>query len=379
MSKKKMRINALFTLIVITVSLLVPVAPAGAAEDTIRVFLNGREIACEVPPMVVDSRVLIPIRAISEGMGFDVNWDQTHQAVLINRGQGGPSEASTTYTGAIGILVDGQPVDSEVAPVISGSRVLAPLRVIAEALELQPSWDNYNRFVVLTGEAPAVDSNNPPDNVDVPNIPVTPETPVSTTNSSPDLAALNDPYHVTIEGDPIATADQLKAILMAKNPSAPDVVDLYLSIGKIYGIRGDVAFCQAALETGWWKYGGDALPEQNNYCGLGVTGTPVADAATEPLRGADPANVWFVTGKHGAWFSSPAVGVEAQIQHLYAYVHGDDPGRTVPAGRTLYDPRFTLVGDKAVTWQDLSGRWAVPGIGYGQDIIDSFLKPALQY
>lgn len=379
MSIRKATTAVICTLALVIASLLAPVSPVKAADDPIRVFLNGREISCEVPPMVVESRVLIPIRAISEGMGFEVNWDQEHQAVLVNRGIGGPAQADSHYTTAIGILVDGVPVDSEVAPVISNSRVLAPLRVIAEALDLEPVWDNYNRFVILTGEAPLVDSGQPSSDADVPDVPVIPDTPAVPSDSNPDLAALADPYNVSILGDPIATADQLKAILYAKNPGAPDVVDLYLSIGKIYGIRGDVAFCQAALETGWWHYGGDALPEQNNYCGLGVTGAIVEDASAEPLRGADPANVWFVTGKHGAWFSSPAVGVEAQIQHLYAYVHGDDPNRTIPAGRTLYDPRFTLVGNKAVTWQDLSGRWAVPGIGYGQDIIDNFLLPALNY
>jgi len=30
-----------------------------------------------------------------------------------------------------------------------------------------------------------------------------------------------------------------------------------------------MAFCQSILETGWFKFGGQVLPEQYNYGGIG--------------------------------------------------------------------------------------------------------------
>ncbi len=356
--------------VMIFISSLVVAASAANAATPIRLFLNGREIPCDVPPAVVSERVLVPIGIVSEGMGYYAYWDQEHQTVLINKDNGGLTRAENPGQ-SIALFVNGAFIPTDVAPIVEGERILVPLRAAAEALQLTPKWDDLNRFVVLTGDAPETPPITPP--VDNDNS----SDPVDTT----DISGLADPYHVTIKGEPIATAGQLKAILKVKNPAAPDVVDLYLSIGKIYGIRGDVAFCQAALETGWWKYGGIVQPWQNNYCGLGATGTAIEDASKVSLNGADPKNVWYVTGVHGACFSTPAVGVEAQIQHLYAYINADNDNRTVPAGRTLYDPRFMAppADYKSLYWQDLSGKWAVPGIGYGQDIIDNFLKPALQY
>ena len=51
-------------------------------------------------------------------------------------------------------------------------------------------------------------------------------------------------------------------------------------------------------------------------------------------------------------------GVEAQYQHLYAYGCTD----TLPEGTVIYDPRYELVTrGKAETWEELTGKWAVPG------------------
>ncbi|MBO6159070.1 MAG: peptidoglycan-binding protein, partial [Firmicutes bacterium] len=64
-------------------------------------------------------------------------------------------------------------------------------------------------------------------------------------------------------------------------------------------------------------------------------------------------------------------GVEAHIQHLYAYAET----AALPEGRTLLDPRFDLIERGCRTsWEGLSGRWAVPG--YDEASYDS-LEEAL--
>ena len=86
----------------------------------------------------------------------------------------------------------------------------------------------------------------------------------------------------------------------------------------------------------------------------------------EDLRGADPDLVRFENGVHGAIFATPAAGVEAHIQHLYAYACKDP----LPAGKTLVDPRFCTGHPRyRPQWTDLNGRWAVPGAGYGESIL----------
>ena len=160
-------------------------------------------------------------------------------------------------------------------------------------------------------------------------------------------ATVND----SIMGEAVKSAEVLMAQLMKKNPNMnprfKDIAKEYIRIGEIYGIKGDVAFCQMAHETGWLKFGGQVLESQNNFCGLGATNG----------------------GAAGASFKSVSEGVTAHIQHLYAYACKED----IPQGEKLVDPRFRLVTRGiAPTWAGLNGRWAVPGTTYAQSIIKHY-------
>lgn len=151
-----------------------------------------------------------------------------------------------------------------------------------------------------------------------------------------------------IGGQATVTAEQMAQYLLNNNASpkincsALQLAKYYLAEGEIEGIRGDIAFAQAIKETGYFKFGGDVVPEQNNFCGLGTTGG----------------------GVKGAYFASPQMGIRAQIQHLKAYSSKEKPKTEI------IDPRYSLVKKGiAPYWEDLNGIWAVPGIGYGERIL----------
>lgn len=316
--------------------------------DPIKIFIDGKQLITEVPPLIMNDITMVPLRAISEGLGMNVDWNNANREVIIyDKDNALPVSLAkgSREDSPIKISLNGQQLDTGLPPVIVDGRTLVPLRAISEGLGMDVQWDEIKREVIIKSQnyvLPPVENPAPTD------------------------------YSLTIRGDAIASSQQLRALLKQNNPQAPDLVDLYLQIGQIYGIRGDIAFCQAAKETGWWKFGGLVLPEQNNYCGLGATGA--AATGSEDLHGADPVQVSYQAGIHGAIFKTPAVGVEAHIQHLYAYCTKDP----LPAGRTIVDPRFTLVNRGCATyWQDLNGRWAVPGNGYGQSILNDYYQKAL--
>ncbi|WP_409252298.1 N-acetylmuramoyl-L-alanine amidase [Bacillus sp. SCS-153A] len=153
----------------------------------------------------------------------------------------------------------------------------------------------------------------------------------------------------TINGNTLLHAHQLDEFVRTVNPEAPSLGQFYVSFGNAYGIRGDVAYAQAIHETNYFRFTGLVKREQNNYAGIGATGP----------------------GNPGASFSTPEVGVHAQIQHLYAYSSTE----SIPAGFQQVDPRFHLVTRGiAKTWTDLNGRWAVPGTTYGQSIISIYRR-----
>lgn len=121
--------------------------------------------------------------------------------------------------------------------------------------------------------------------------------------------------------------------------SIEELAWLFVSEGAAEGVRGDIAFAQSILETGYFTFPehGQVRPSDHNYSGIGAV-----DGGNNPAR-----------------FSSPREGVRAQIQHLRAYA---DPNVTRSnLAHPLVDPRFDLVQPKgkARYWESLgNGNWA---------------------
>ena len=47
-------------------------------------YRNGNAVTLDVPPMLIADRTLVPVRAISEAFGCQVDWDENTQSVLIS-------------------------------------------------------------------------------------------------------------------------------------------------------------------------------------------------------------------------------------------------------------------------------------------------------
>lgn len=161
-----------------------------------------------------------------------------------------------------------------------------------------------------------------------------------------------------IMGKAQATAQQMALFCRSKN-SAPQLTscsleqlaEMFIEEGEAEGIRGDVAFAQSLHETGYFKFGGIVLPTQNNYAGIGaLNGNATGQAAS---------------------FPDPRTGVRAQIQHLKAYAS------TEALVNECVDPRFSLVARGVAPYVEWLGAadnpqgcgWAVPGAGYGANIV----------
>lgn len=161
-----------------------------------------------------------------------------------------------------------------------------------------------------------------------------------------------------IMGKAQATAQQMALFCRSKNStpqltscSLEQLAEMFVEEGEAEGVRGDVAFAQSLHETGYFKFGGIVLPSQNNYAGIGaLNGNATGQAAS---------------------FPDPRTGVRAQIQHLKAYAS------TEALVNACVDPRFSLVARGVAPYVEWLGAadnpqgrgWAVPGEGYGANIV----------
>lgn len=55
------------------------------SPDSIQLIMNGKEIPTDVAPLLIDGRIMVPIRVVSESLGASVTWDKEKKRVIIDQ------------------------------------------------------------------------------------------------------------------------------------------------------------------------------------------------------------------------------------------------------------------------------------------------------
>lgn len=141
-------------------------------------------------------------------------------------------------------------------------------------------------------------------------------------------------------------------------PSIEAFCQIYLEECQAEGLKAEVAFCQAMLETGFLRYGGDVQINQYNFAGLGATGN----------------------GAPGNSFGSVRVGVRAQVQHLKAYAS------TAELNNPQVDSRFKYVERGTAPYVEWLGQKENPYVkgwatakNYGYNIVNLYIAKLFKY
>lgn len=163
--------------------------------------------------------------------------------------------------------------------------------------------------------------------------------------------------YYTIMGDTTVSAQDMAAHFNSQNMEYPSAVleqggagsvddfcEILVEEAEAEGVRGEVVFEQAMLETGWLQFQGDCSAGQFNFAGLGATGN----------------------GEPGISFPDVRTGIRAQVQHLKAYASSES------LNQECVDERFELVQRESapcVEWLGIQenpygGGWAA-GADYG--------------
>jgi hypothetical protein len=101
------------------------------------IFSKKDNLKFEIPPVIKDGRTLIPVRAISEGFGADVEWDEEDRTIEITKDDTTIILNLEDETA----IVDGEEIKLDTKPEIISNRTVVPLRFIAETLGLKVNWD----------------------------------------------------------------------------------------------------------------------------------------------------------------------------------------------------------------------------------------------
>ena len=117
-----------------------------SAADDILLYLNDSEIKCDVAPVIVNDRVLVPARALFEPLGASLKWNDTIKQATVTL----DDLTIKLKIGSDTATVNGEKVKMDCAPIISESRTMFPVRFVAEKLGYIVKWDDKQRDVYIS-------------------------------------------------------------------------------------------------------------------------------------------------------------------------------------------------------------------------------------
>ena len=130
------RFALLLALILLTT--VFPPMEARAENPPIQVMIDGELLEFDVPPQMVNNRVLVPVRFVFEALGAEVEWDGDTQTAKAHTLDG---LTLTLVIGSTTLMVNGTAQEMDVPAKVIDGRTLAPLRFVAEAMGNTADWD----------------------------------------------------------------------------------------------------------------------------------------------------------------------------------------------------------------------------------------------
>ena len=82
--------------IIAAIATMLTLAISANANENIKIMINGEEVISDVAPLTmpvysegkhIGDRVMVPIRAISEKLNFDVYWNQANKGINIYKSE----------------------------------------------------------------------------------------------------------------------------------------------------------------------------------------------------------------------------------------------------------------------------------------------------
>lgn len=131
------------------IMLIILSTAAIAKEEPVKIYINKGIIPSDQPPIIKNSRVLVPIRVIAEQLGADVSYDSGEKRVNINK----DDISMTLVIGDDTIWYSDKeksgPVAIDVPAMIKNGRTMVPLRAVAELFDMNVKWDERKRAVYI--------------------------------------------------------------------------------------------------------------------------------------------------------------------------------------------------------------------------------------
>ena len=114
----------------------------------VSVIVNENTIKFDQPPIIIDGRTLVPVRAVFEALGVNVEWIADTQTVLAQK----DGRTVTLKIDSNFMKIGNEEILLDVPAQIINNRTLVPARAVAEAFECKVDWDGSTSTVIINNK-----------------------------------------------------------------------------------------------------------------------------------------------------------------------------------------------------------------------------------
>lgn len=171
-------------------SLLTVATLSLSAASATSLVVDGVPIQTDVPPVVIDGRTLVPVRALFESLGATVGWNEATQTATATKGE----TIVSVQIGSTTAHVSGVAKTLDVPAQTIEGRTMVPARFVAESLGATVAWDNATETVKISTANQSASSPSIPDKATPAEKPTTPTKPSTPAPSKPDSSASTTVY-----------------------------------------------------------------------------------------------------------------------------------------------------------------------------------------
>lgn len=111
----------------------------------ISLLINGSPLKADVPPILENNSVLVPLRAVSTALGAGVQWDGLNKTITITK----PGRKIFLKIDDYSAGLNNTTISLAASPKIIDGRTMVPLRFISEALGAVVNWNNATKTVTV--------------------------------------------------------------------------------------------------------------------------------------------------------------------------------------------------------------------------------------
>lgn len=117
-----------------------------SADTPISIIVDGKPIETDVAPYLDNNRVMVPVRAIFEALGATVEWNNETNTAIAKK------EAQTLYITADSdtLTRNNSMYALDVPAKVVNDRLFVPVRAVSEALDCKVDWNDETKTVTIT-------------------------------------------------------------------------------------------------------------------------------------------------------------------------------------------------------------------------------------